>query len=512
MLAVSDLSYVFSGNHVRALDGIGLELAPGRIHALLGENGAGKSTLARICCGHVAGWQGRMSLDHRPWHPGSPREALRQGVALVPQHPQLDRDLDVGRNLFLGHGFDRHLIYDKALRRHLAERLAAWEINLDINEAAANLDSARIHWTAIAEALLASPRWLFLDEPSAAYPEAEVDRLYGLLRRCARQGMGVVVITHRLKEVELFADHCHVLKAGRLVRSVALDCPEARQSVPELLFGSDPVVPVLPAFSHLPETAPAVPAGSPADQPAVNPLPAGLDIRHLGLNTGKKRTAQVNLRIEPGRIQGILGHWDQGLEQLEDHLAGILPFPPGSISLDGQALDRLDPRRKGYIPSRRFQRGIGLGLSIRDTVLLRLRHDRRRLKAELRSGELRRQVPLDASRDWLAPVETLSGGMIQQLLICRETMLPPPDFLLCAEPWWGLDLRAQQQLARRLRELCTPRRTILVLSSDIDEIMQLCSHALVLQPHGPGANLETATTPRTTWERLLFQPDLEVVA
>lgn len=487
MFRIRDLSLVFPGNQVHAVQSLDMDLQPGCIHALLGENGAGKSTLARILCGHLPGWTGSLELDGQEYHPRNPGEALARGVALVPQHPRLAPSLDIGKNLFLGRG--RDWWHDRFARDRMARILSARGLDLPMNLQARNADPSLVHWTAMAEALLQEPRWIILDEPSAAYPEEDVQKLYGLLSGLAQQGLGIVVITHRLKEVRDHADLCHILRAGRL--ECLLESPGAMEpaSIARRMFPPSRNIPDLPG--------PSTPLESTGPGEKIPSLTGSQDCSALVLNDISLGSRHfLNARFEPGLVHGILGLWGHGLEELEDLLSGQSQPSRGRLDMGPTSPSRLPARERGYIPGQRFRRGIAASLSIRDNLMPRMPS----LGAPLPFGPL----PIPENRCLEDPMDSLSGGMIQKLIIHRELHLPPPSFLVCAEPWWGLDQRSQEDFTKTIRNFIGPGKLALILSPDIDEVTSMSDLVWILGPRGLEGPHESSSHSREFWEARLF--------
>ena len=483
MFVLEGIGYTFADNRVQALEGINLCLAPGRIHAIIGENGAGKSTLARICTGHLPIGTGRLEVSGDTIHLRNPAQALCAGLALVPQHPSLACDLYVWQNLVLGSlacaGKAHYpgLVRRKDVLRDLNQRLSEWQIHLPLEMPARLLDAAHMHWAAVAEALLAQPRYLFLDEPSAPYSPDDVFRLYNLLCRCADRGMMVAVITHRLQEVLDWADEVHILRHGHLVAEFPIDSRIDIGCLLKPMFGNAAIGPG-PEDSGRQETS------------AISTV-AGPDIlvlRGLEARDGPGRSLHgLDFIARPGRISGLVGIKDQGLEILEDLLAGVVPARKGSILYGGKPISTLKRQEIGYIPGKRFVRGIATGLTIGDNLISR---DRRRLfpwgfTTDRRQRAWRAASAFKIGRSWNQLITTLSGGMIQRLIFERELANPMPRLIICAEPWWGLDLQFQGILISRLRELAKAGATVVVLSSDLNEAMSCCDQVTIIR-HGRG--------------------------
>lgn len=476
MFTAKGLRFTFPENRVHAVDELDVSFRPGLIHALIGENGAGKSTLARIVAGHTRPSAGSMVFEGKPYAPRNPADALDLGVALVPQHPVLAGELSVWQNLVLGRtclgiqGHNRFLNKTKTVTG-LSSKLDEIGISLPLEQRADSLDTAQVHWTAVAESVLANPRLLILDEPSAPYSHQDIARLYELLRRLADNGATVIVITHKLSEVTAYCDEVHVLRRGKLVAERRTGETNADE-LQHFMFGQSEVV---SSQISTPETNP-LRSGT-----ALPKTGEGLSIRALSVDAGPGRVLRgVSADAPRGMITGFLSLKDQGLEALEDILAGILSADDGSCLFDGRPF-RSDEKR-GYVPSRRFQRGIAPGLTIGDNAIVRSRG--KAFPAGVYSAS--NAKALSASRGFSADrpadhgIITLSGGMIQRVIIERELSLPIPELVICAEPFWGLDTHFQNDLAGLLRSAAAGSAAVCVLSSDIDEAMALCDRIYVL--------------------------------
>lgn len=473
MLSLRDLSYTFAGNQVRAVDCLNLDFPAGKIHAVIGENGAGKSTLARICTGHISRPEGKLILNEKDLVMNGPVDGIAQGLALVPQHPHLAQELQVWQNLLLGAPCAEEnqsaWFSKKASLESLSRRLADWKIQLPLETAAHKLDASHTHWVVIAEALLAQPAYLFLDEPSAPYGPDDVAALYALLHLCADSGMSVVVITHRLQEVLDHADHIHILRHGQLATSLPARKGMTRTELLEPMFGEK---------EEDAATKPAPPLTYHSSQKVEN-----LCIKNLHIHQGPGRSLYgLNIVAPTGLVTGIIGMKDQGLEVLEDLLSGMLKSKPGHLLFEGRELTKLPQTQRGYIPGRRFQRGIAPGRNIGENAISRAR------------GTLFPHAWISTNRHqaWFAagdaqlfeeptkPVVSLSGGMIQRLIFQRELDNPPPRLIIAAEPYWGLDRHFQSILRDRLFALARSGAVVLFLSSELDDAIESCDSIAVL--------------------------------
>lgn len=477
-LQIRDLGYTFQDNHVQALQQLNLDLEAGLIHGLLGENGAGKSTFARICCGHLGGWRGTITLDDQKIRPHTPGAALKLGLAMVAQHPHIVPELTVGDNILLG----KAAFPGRSHRGRLASLktfLDELGIPLDPLRPARGLDSAAMHWTAMAQVLANPLKWLLLDEPNAAFSQGESLEFYRLLAELAARGMGLVVITHRTREILDHGHRCHVLRHGQLAATFHRPFSGGARKLYHAMFGQEAGSSMVFSDAAPPPPVPVPPRDSPPRRlprvsDAKTPIPSrGLGFRRLVLNPSPGRKLVLDADFPPAMIHGILGHQEGGLLALEERLARL--DHPG-LYFDGQTLSPGSRLMRGYIPSRRFQRGVVLGMDIDGNYRLR---NRRLPQGFLEGSPARPGVP-----DLSQAIETMSGGMIQSLIIQRESHDPPPGLLVCCAPGFGLDQRALVSLRDHLAALARGGCTVLVLSSDVDEILLLCQTLGILEAPG----------------------------
>jgi len=459
---------------VTALDGADLELAPGEIHALLGENGAGKTTLVNALAGVLRPRGGRLALDGEPVQIDSPARSRELGIGVVHQHFSLVPSLSAVDNLALaapkfGGRRLRRRLYEAELKR-LAQRVG---LSVPATIPVRRLSVGDRQRLEILLALAAEPRILVLDEPSASLTPQEVDELLKLMRRLSGQGTSVLFITHKLGEALSAADRVTVYRAGRRVAML-----EARDVSPDELARL--------MVGELPEPRSADrPTGS-GEQPVM--LRAeGLSVKVAATETGLQ---QVDLSLRRGEILGVAGVAGNGQAELVEALAGLRPYT-GQVVLAGRELrghSALEATKLGlaHIPGDRRQRGLVMGLSLADNLLLR--HQGR---AALRRGPLFRH---QAARSFVTrcledygirapsatqPAATLSGGNQQRLLVARELELAP-RVLLAVNPSRGLDVAATSEVHARLRGAGARGVAVLLVSTDLDEVLELSHRVAVL--------------------------------
>jgi rhamnose transport system ATP-binding protein len=467
ILRLDSVSKTFPG--VRALDSVQFDVRPGEVHALLGENGAGKSTLIKIMSGVHEPDGGTVELDGKPVRLGRPQDAQRAGIATIYQELLLFPELTVAENIFAGHAPRRRWggIDWSLMRSRAREILATLDIHdLDVDRTVGALSVGNRQRVEIAKALSQNARVLIMDEPTAALTEADVERLFAIVRLLKARGVGIVYISHRLVEVFELADRVTVLRDGRHVgtREVA----ETRED--ELI-----TMMVGRALDALfPKTAAEI--GPPV-----------LEVRGL---SGRPQLRDVGLTLHRGEIVGLADLVGAGRSELAQALFGITPPDAGEILLDGRPVRIAGPRdaiRLGiaYVPEDRGQQGLVRPMRIRENASLAVL---RRLakggfidfpaEAEL-ARSIIRQFGVRASGIEQA-VGKLSGGN-QQKVVLGKWLATKPRVLIMDEPTRGIDVGAKAEIHRLMSELAGQGLAILMISSELPEILGMSDRVLVMR-------------------------------
>ncbi|MGF0116484.1 ABC transporter ATP-binding protein [Promicromonospora sp. Marseille-Q5078] len=493
-----------------ALDGVDLTVAAGEVHCVLGENGAGKSTLCNVVFGTLPPTRGQVLLAGAPFAPSSPAEALRLGVGMVHQHFSLVPTLTVQENLLLGRG--RRLRPD---REGLAARLAEIEedlgLRVDPTAVKGSLSVGARQQVEIVRALLDRPRLLLLDEPTGVLGPDDVERLLATCRRVAEAGTAVVLITHKLAEVMRVGDRATVLRGGRVVGSGRIAtatagtapsdgaAPLGAADLVALMVGRDVRLldPVLaasvdagPAGSH-PGRPPGPRRARTAPEPAGEGAPAVLDVRGLVVEDadGARRVDGVDLVLRPGEVVGIAGVEGNGQSELVAALSGSRVPAAGQVLLGADDITRATPGRRtelglGVVPEDRHHEAVVPALSVTTNLLLG------RLGSYRRLGLLDRRAMRDDARDLAArfdvraadldaPLASLSGGNQQKAVLARELSLDPLRCVVAAQPTRGLDLGAVDDVVTRLRDAAASGVAVLVVSSELSELLATCDRVHV---------------------------------
>ena len=518
MFSTENLRFTFPENGITAVDGVSIEFEAGKIHALLGENGAGKSTLARLCTGHLQPDSGRILYNGEALNLRSAADGIARGLVLTPQHPQLSAELTVWENLAIGlhtaKDIAANVLSPQKTQNTIAAALARYGIVLPLTQKAEMLDTAQLHWAAIGEALLKNPSVFFLDEPSASFSPQEITQLYGILRSCADRGACIIVVTHRIQEVLSFMDTVHILRNGKTVWNGSIDSTVNANLLLQEIFGSEQAewtaaevqsdTPPIQAdsgtaagssntnissYTNTPQPDTVSPASqfqssSTSQFQASSSKPAaGLTVSHVAAVSSRGvRFSDFSIDVPHGKITGVVGIKKQGLELLEYLLVNTLKPDSGTIRFDGQPLSRIPRETYAYIPSKRMRNGIADRHSIAENLYVRARASLYRfgIYSPAAVEAWKRSCSFDIPRSWKDSVLSLSGGMIQKLIFSRELDNPPPQLVICAEPYWGLDRKVQLALLQRLRNLAEKGAAVIVLTSDVDAALETCDRIHVL--------------------------------
>jgi general nucleoside transport system ATP-binding protein len=450
-----------------ANDRVDLDVGRGEVHALLGENGAGKTTLMRILFGLTHADSGSIEIDGRPVHVRSPRDAIAAGIGMVTQHFSLVRPMTVAENVALGRTTGLRLDIEAA-RRRVREASGAFGITVDPDVRIADLSVGEQQRVEILKALSRDCRVLVLDEPTAVLVPQEVDALFDSLRRLVRDGLAVVFISHKLREVRAISDRVSVLRRGRLVGSVPGSTAE--RELASMMVGRPTFGVARSGEEHA--DAPPVLRVERLSAPGRHGLPA---LRDVGFTVGR------------GEILGIAGVSGNGQTELMEILAGMRRPSSGRVLVNETDLAGAGPEEVmaagvGRIPEDRHA-SLVLDLSVAvNLVLERIDDFRGRLgldetRIQEHAEELISRFDIRAQAG--DRVATLSGGNVQKVLLAR-VLSRDPKVVVVSQPTRGLDVGASEYVRGELLARRAAGAAIVLVSEDLDELLALSDRLVVL--------------------------------
>lgn len=474
-LDVASVSKAFAG--VSALVDVSMSLRGGEVHALIGENGAGKSTLINVLAGVLAPDAGTLRRgDGTRLRLASPLQAMRHGIAVIHQEPQLVASMSALDNLFIGERFPRHGPTPFIARRRMREQAqaccATLGFELPLARPVAELSATQRTLLALLRCLMREPDWLILDEPTAALTNRDAQHLLGLVDALRRRGKCVLYVSHRLDEVLQIADRITVLRNGRRVGSFSAGT-QTRAGLIEAMSGRSEA-------AHTQGGAAAV-RGAPL-----------LELDGIGSRDGRVRDATLSLHA--GEMLGLYGLAGSGRTELLETLVGLRALARGQVRLRGEPLqspiEHSTPRQAAargvvLLPEDRRAHALVMGMRVRENLTLPFlaRFARAGLVARRpeRAQALQSMHALDIKATGPEQIiAELSGGNQQKVVFARALAMAP-TVLLCDEPTQAVDVGVRAAIHELLREHRARGGAVLVVSSDLDEMLGLTDRIVVLR-------------------------------
>ena len=482
-LALADICKSYPS--VVANDHVNLSVAPGEIHAVLGENGAGKSTLMKIIFGAVKPDAGRVHWNGQEINIANPQDARKLGISMVFQHFSLFDTLTVAENIALGLDADIDMA---ALAEQIRQTGTNYGLELEPHRHVHTLSVGERQRVEIVRALLTHPQLLILDEPTSVLTPQAVQKLFVTLRKIAAEGCSILYISHKLDEIRELCHSATVMRMGK-VTGHCDPAQETAASLSRMMIGDT-------IAQHTPDTH-------------TTPGVSRLQIKNLSLSKAHAfATALENIHLDlcAGEIVGIAGVSGNGQQELLAALSGEDRRPEANmITLNGQPVGNRGPNARrdlgqSLVPEERLGRGAVPELSLTDNMLLSQQ------KAPfVRRGMINFKHTMQAAADIIsrfrvkasgpaALARSLSGGNLQKFIVGREIMRQPEVFIV-AQPTWGVDVGAAAQIHAEIRQLKQAGCAVLVISEELDELFELCDrmHVIAKGRLSPSIAKEEAT-------------------
>ncbi|MCG9696619.1 sugar ABC transporter ATP-binding protein [Shewanella sp. Isolate11] len=496
VLALKDVCKQYPG--VKALQNVSLNLYPGEVHALLGENGAGKSTLVKIMTGAESKNSGSIYYDGQEREFNTPIEAQRVGIVSVYQEVNLLPNLTVAQNLFLGHEPKKFgLIDHRQMVKQSREVLKQFKLDIDVTEPLSKYSVAIQQLIAIARGVAMSAKVLVLDEPTASLDADEVKVLFSILNQLKQQGVAIVFITHFLDQVYAVSDRITVLRNGEFI------CEHLTKELPQSKLVEAMLGRALEDHLHL-DSAPK----SAQEQDSAQAVLLSLE----GVSV-KDSIQSLSLTLSEGKAVGLAGLLGSGRSEVCNAVFGLDQLNSGNITLKGRQLKLSNPADAihegiALCPEDRKVDGIIGPLSIRENIILALqaRLGWWRGLSRAKQDEMA-QFFIDklqiATPDADKPIEQLSGGNQQKVILARWLAIEP-ILLILDEPTRGIDIGAHAEIIKLIRSLCDDGMSLLVASSELDELVAFSNKVVVMR--------DRSAVKELTGEQLTSQHVMQAIA
>ena len=467
LISVENLSKSFPG--VKALDGVRFDLRPGEVHALMGENGAGKSTLMKILAGVYRKDSGEVRLDGEPVEIQSPAHAQSLAIGIIHQELHLMAHLTAAQNIFLGREPRKAaglLLDENQLNRDTQALFDRLHLVLAPTTAVGELTVARQQMVEIAKALSFKTRVLIMDEPTAALNNAEIDELFRIIRQLKAEGVGIVYISHKMDEIQRISDRITVMRDGCTIGTVPAATPMA--TIINMMVGRE-----------LKTSQRAIPDMSTA--------PVVLEVK--GLQRGRL-VRDINFQVRRGEIVGFAGLMGAGRTEVMRAIFGADRLEAGEIHVHGKRVHVREPYDAvaagiGYLSEDRKNFGLATGMDVEANITLPS------LKNWLKAGFiLNRPASAAISHEMVGKLriktpsihqvaKLLSGGN-QQKVVIAKWLVRDCDVLIFDEPTRGIDVGAKAEIYALLHDLAAQGRALIVISSELPEVLQLSHRILVM--------------------------------
>ena len=452
---------------VVALNGVNLDVVQGEVHALVGENGAGKSTLIKTCTGAAVPDEGQIVIGGREFASLTPKLSEQMGIAVIYQEFNLVDGLSVAENIFLGRAIRKGIVIDrKAMAKEAAEIFRQLDIDIDPNELVANLTVGYQQLVEIAKAVSQKARILIMDEPSAPLTQAEAESLYALVEKLKASGVTIVYISHRMKEVFRLSDRITVMRDGQVIETLNTADTNLDELV-KLMVGRE-----------LTETYP-IRKDCVSDEVL-------LEVENLSGNG----VHDINLQIRKGEVLGLAGLIGAGRTELAELLFGVKPKSDGRVVLNGNEIHPRLPKEAidcgiALVPEDRKRQGVLLDVDIKGNISMPILERISRFftvnkKEEKRIADYYRESIRIKTPTLEQKVKNLSGGN-QQKVIIAKWLASEPTLVIFDEPTRGIDVGAKSEIYALVNSLVESGKAVLMISSEMEEVMGMSDRILVLR-------------------------------
>lgn len=456
-----------------ANDHINLTIEKGEIHALLGENGAGKSTLMNLLAGLLQPTSGSIRVNGQEVVIDSPTKANHLGIGMVHQHFMLVKKFSVLENIILGRETTRFgWIDQKRVRSEILALSQQYHLAIDPDAKVEDISVGMEQRVEILKTLYRGADILIFDEPTAVLTPQEIEELMHILKKLTKEGKSIILITHKLKEIKAVADRCTIIRRGKAIATVNVQDVDD-QSLADMMVGR------VVSFK--------------TEKEASNPTTDALVLDNLVVNDSRGLPAVngVSLTVRHGEVVGIAGVDGNGQSELIQAIAGLRPIASGQLTFEGTDVTHTTPRQRtraglGHIPEDRHKHGLVLSMRLDENIGLQTyqepplsRHGWLQPKA---FGELARRLIQEfdvRTPSERVPASALSGGNQQKAIIARE-IDRSPSLLLAAQPTRGLDVGAIEFIHKRLIEQREQGRAVLLMSFELDEILNVADRIAVM--------------------------------
>lgn len=468
MLILENINKKFPG--VNAVDNVSISFFQGEIHAILGHNGAGKSTLLKIISGAHRKDSGKMILNGKEISLTSPSDGLKNGICMVYQEVDLIPHLTGAENIFLGQKrFVNKLGLIDAQKRLAAAKMIMKKLHVDIDLTVpvSTLSVSKQQLIAIAKSLSHDAKVMIFDEPTAALTEAEAENLFSIMHTLAEDGLAIIWITHRLNEVFKISDKVSLMKEGKLIST---------NKIEELNMADVVFVMTGEKEEEIKSVRKWIPCNGPIK----------LSVNHLTL-PGVYEDISFDLRA--GEVLGITGLLGCGATEIAKTLFAVLKQSSGSISVNGKIVERFSPEKAvdlgiAYLPEDRKRSGLNLIASVKENISLPV------IKRFSKFGFIDSKDELSAVikmiqrlsikvSDPLQLAGTLSGGNQQKIVLAKWLLRDAQIFIMC-EPTRGIDIGVKREIHKIIRDLASKGMAVIVVSSEVEEIMDVSDRMLLL--------------------------------